>query len=51
MVSIIVFETTIVVEGDGFERVGIMDNLMCCAVKLVVMKRNEISKILEENDI
>jgi hypothetical protein len=51
MVSITTSKTTIDVEGDGFEGVGIMDNLMCCAVKLVVVKRNEISKILEENDI
>jgi hypothetical protein len=28
-----------------------VDNLMCCAVKLVAVKRNQISKILEENDI
>jgi hypothetical protein len=51
LVSITACETTITVEGDGFEGVGIVDNLMCCAVKLVAVKRNEISKILEENDI
>ncbi len=51
MVSTITFETTIAVEGDGFEGVGIVDNPMCCAIKLVVVKRNETSKILEENDI
>jgi hypothetical protein len=28
-----------------------MDNPMCCVAKLVTMKRNETSKILEENDI
>jgi hypothetical protein len=51
MVSITTSETTTTVEGDGFEGVGMVDNLMCCAVKLVVVKRNKISKILEENDI
>jgi len=48
MVSITASETTIAVEGDCFEGVGIVDNLMCCAVKLVAMKKNEISKILEK---
>ncbi len=51
MVLITACETTIIVEGDGFEGMGMVDNLMCCAVKLVAMKRNKISKILEENDI
>ncbi len=51
MVSTIASETIIVVEGDGFEGVGIVDNAMFCATKLVVVKRNETSKILEENDI
>jgi hypothetical protein len=51
MVSTTTSKTTTVVEGDGFERVGIVDNPMCCATKLVVVKRNETFKILEENDI
>jgi hypothetical protein len=51
MVSTTTSKTTTVVEGDGFEGVGIVDNPMCCATKLVVVKRKEISKILEENDI
>jgi hypothetical protein len=51
MVSTTTSETTIVVEGNGFEEVGIVDNPMCCVVKLVVVKRNETSKIIEENDI
>jgi hypothetical protein len=51
MVSITTSKTTTTVEGDGFEGVGIVDNLMCRAIKLVIVKRNEISKILEENDI
>jgi hypothetical protein len=44
-------KTTIAIEGDGFEGMGIMDNPMCCVVKLVVVKRNETFKTLEENDI
>ncbi len=51
MVSTTAFEATIAIEGDGFEGVGIMDNPMCCVVKLVVMKRNETFKTLEENNI
>ncbi len=51
MVSTTTSKTTTVVEGDGFEGVGIVDNPMCCVTKLVVVKRKEISKILEENDI
>jgi hypothetical protein len=51
MVSTIAFKTTTDVEGDGFKGVGIVDNLVCCSAKLVIIKRNEISKILEENDI
>jgi hypothetical protein len=51
MVSTIASETTIAIEGDGFEGVGIMDNPMCCAAKLVAVKKNETSKMLEENDI
>ncbi len=51
MVSTTTFKTTTTVEGDGFKGVGIMDNPMCCVAKLVTMKRNETSKILEENDI
>jgi hypothetical protein len=51
MVSTIASNTTTTIEGDGFEGVDIVDNPMCCAAKLVAMKRNETSKILEENDI
>ncbi len=51
MVSTIAFETTTFVEGDGFEGMGIVDNPMCCVAKLVVVKRNETFKILEENDV
>ncbi len=51
MVSTTVSETTTIVTGDGFEGVGIVDNPMCCVTKLVSVKRNETSKILEENDI
>jgi len=51
MVLTTAFETTTAIEGDGFEGVGIMDNPMCCVAKLVAVKRNETSKILEENDI
>jgi len=51
MVSITTSKTTTTIEGDGFEGVGVMDNLMCRVVKLVVVKRNEFFKILEENDI
>ncbi len=51
MVSTTTSETTIAVEGDGFEGVGIVDNPMCCAAKLVIVKRKETFKILEENDI
>jgi hypothetical protein len=40
MVSITPSKTTITVEGDCFEGVGIVDNLMCCAVKLVAMEKN-----------
>jgi hypothetical protein len=51
MVLTTTFETTIAIEGDGFEGVGIINNPMCCVEKLVAVKRNETSKILEENDI
>jgi hypothetical protein len=51
MVSTTASETTTYVKGDGFEGVGIVDNPMCCVEKLVAVKRNETSKILEENDI
>jgi hypothetical protein len=37
-------KTTIAMEGNGFEGVGIVDNPMCCAAKLVAMKRKETSK-------
>jgi hypothetical protein len=50
MVSTIVSETTTTIEGDVFDGVGIVDNIMCCAVKLVIVKRNKTSKILEKND-
>jgi hypothetical protein len=43
--------STTTVEGDGFEGMGIVDNPICCVAKLVGVKRNETSKILEENDI
>jgi hypothetical protein len=46
MVSTIASETTTTIEG-----VGIVDNPMCCVVKLVVVKRNKTSKILEKNDV
>jgi hypothetical protein len=51
MVSTTASETTTTIEGDGFEGVGIVENPMCCEAKLVEVKRNETSKILEENDI
>ncbi len=51
MVSTIALETTTAIEGDGFEGVGIVDNPMCCAAKLVTVKRNETFKILGKNDI
>jgi hypothetical protein len=51
MVLTTTFKTTTIVEGDGFEGVGIVDNPMCSATKMVVVKRKETSKILEENDI
>jgi hypothetical protein len=51
MVSTITSKTTMAIEGDGFEGVGIVDNPMCCVAKLVAMKRNKTCKILEENDI
>jgi hypothetical protein len=44
-------ETTKAIEGDDFEGMSIVDNPMYCVAKLVVMKRKETSKILEENDI
>ncbi len=46
MVSTTTSKTTIAIEGDGFEGVGIVDNPMCCAAKLVAMKRKETSKDL-----
>jgi len=46
MVSTTTSRTTIAIEGDGFEGVGIVDNPMCCAAKLVAMKRKETSKDL-----
>jgi len=51
IVSTTTFETTVVIKGDGFKGVGIVDNPMCCVVKLFVVKRNETSKIVKENDI
>jgi hypothetical protein len=51
MVSTTTSKTTIAIEGDGFEGEGIVDNPMCCLTKLVVMKRNETSKILGKNDV
>ncbi len=51
IVSTTTFETTIVIREDGFKGVGIVDNPMCCAVKLFVVKRNETFKIVKENDI
>jgi hypothetical protein len=51
IVSTTTFETTVVIKGDGFKGVGIVDNPMCCVVKLFVVKRNETSKIIKENDI
>ncbi len=51
MVSTTTSKTTTTIKGDGFEGVGIADNPMCCAAKLVALKRKETSKILEENDI
>jgi hypothetical protein len=41
MVSTIAFETTTSFEGDGFKGMGIVDNRMCCATKLVVVRRNK----------
>jgi hypothetical protein len=51
MVSTTASETTTAVEGDGFEGVGILDNAMCCAIELVVVRRNETFEILEESGI
>jgi len=44
MVSTTTSETTTVVKGDGFEGVGIVDNPMCCATKLVVVKGRKLLK-------
>ncbi len=51
MVSMTTSKTTTTIEGDVFEGVDIMENPMCCVTKLVVVKKNKTSKILEENDI
>jgi len=45
-VSTTTSKTTIVIEGYGFKGVGIVDNPMCCAAKLVAMKRKETFKDL-----